>query len=112
MSSLMQLKLETLGELDGGKGALAFQHHMKRAAEDCLDRPADSKARTVTLKVELTPVMEDDGDCREVKAKITASSSIPVHKTKVYSLALRKNGILAFNPDAPDNINQGTLIDE
>jgi hypothetical protein len=117
---LKQLTLESLAELDGGKGAAAFMHHLTRAAADCADRPMDGKARVVTLKVELTPVAEeagpDRGECHEVKLKVSATSTVPTHKTKVYSLGLRNadtlKPMLVFNEDAPDNVNQTTMLGE
>jgi len=110
--SLKQFTLDNLNDLDGGKAALAFEHHVRRAALDCMDRPGDDKARTVTLQVSLKPVMEPGGDCVEVEAQIHAKSTVPPHKTKPYSFGLRKNGVLVFNPDATDAVDQATLLDD
>jgi hypothetical protein len=106
---ILQFTLDNLKDLDGGKAVLAFQTHIVRAANDCLDRPAEPKARTVVLQVELIPVMEPGGDCTEVSLSIQAKSTVPTHKTKAYSMGLRRNGVLVFAPDSPDHIDQTTL---
>ncbi len=108
--AMQKFTLDNLNDLDGGKAALAFEHHVRRAALDCMDRPGDDKARTVVLQISLKPVMEPGGDCVEVEAQIHAKSTVPPHKTKAYSFGLRKNGVLVFNPDSPDAVDQKTLL--
>lgn len=105
----VQFTLESLKDLDGGKALLAFQTHVHRAAVDCMDRPADAKPRKVLLQVEILPVMEPGGDCTEVALTIQAKSVIPPHQTKAYSMGLRRNGVLVFNPDSPDHVDQTTF---
>ena len=107
---LQQLTLETLGQIDGGKGLAVFQRHLARAAADCEDRPNDKKARRVTLVVDIIPVPEDDGTCNEVGFQISSTSRVPEHKTKVYSGRLFKNGHIGINPDSLDNVNQTTFM--
>lgn len=109
--SLEQFTLAKLEDLDGGKAFLAFQRHLTRAANDCLDRPNDGKPRSVTLKVALVPAPDPEGDCTEVKAQIFAESTVPKHRTKVYSFGLRKNGVLVFNNESLENVDQATLFD-
>jgi hypothetical protein len=109
--SVQQLTLATLEKLDMGKAAAALQEHLKRAAIDCMDRPGDGKARKVTLQFDITPIVTPDLTCDEVHIQIQAASKVPTHRTKVYSCGLRKNGMLVFNPDSPDNVNQNTLLD-
>jgi hypothetical protein len=108
--STRQLSLESLAELDDGKPMAAFNVHLERIARDCMDRPGDAKERAVTLKVICKPVMESDGDCSEVKTQIFVTSSIPTHKTKVYSFGLRRNGVIVFNPESLDSVDQTTMF--
>jgi len=110
--SVKQFTLENLKDLDGGKAAVAFLQHVSRAANDCSDRPGDKTARKVTMEITLLPVMEPGGDCTEVAAQIRVSSTVPKHQTKAYSFGLRRGGILVFNEDAPDNVNQATFMNE
>lgn len=105
-----QFTLDALDDLDSGKAIEAFNLHIRRAAQDCYDRPGDDKPRKVKLEVSFTPVMDDEGDCNEVKAQIYASSAVPTHRTKTYSFGLRANGVVVFNPDSPDCVDQTTLI--
>lgn len=109
---LHQLTLDSLKDLDSGKAAVAFENHLRRVASDCYDRPADATSRKVTMEIAFTPVMEPDGSCSEVKAQIHVKSSVPTHRTKVYSLGLRPNGNFVFSEHSPDNINQPTLMDD
>jgi len=109
---LQQLTLETLGQIDGGKGVALFQKHLARAAADCEDRPNDLKGRTVTLTVEVKPVPNDDGTCDEVSFQILAASKVPTHHSKPYSGRLHKGGMIGVNLDSLDNVNQTTLLGE
>lgn len=110
--AIQQFTLDNLKDLDGGKAAAAFETHVRRAAMDCMDRPGDGKARKVILEVTLSPVMDPAGDCTEVEAQIHAKSTVPPHRTKPYSFGLRRNGVLVFNPDSVENVDQATLISE
>ncbi len=107
---LQQLTLETLGQLDGGKGLALFQRHLGRAAADCEDRPNDTKARSVTLTVEVKPVPNDDGTCDEVTFQLLTASKVPTHHTKLYSGRLYKGGHVGINLDSLENVNQTTLL--
>jgi hypothetical protein len=109
---LESFSLDNLTELDGGKASLVFEKHLRRAALDCYDRPGDPAGRKVVLEFVLKPVLDEDGSCTEVSAAIAAKSSVPVHKTRAYSLGLKPNGSLVFNPDSPDRVGQSTLFDE
>ena len=89
-----------------------FKRFLDRAAADCEDRPSDPKGRKVTLEIEMTPVLESDLQCTEVKAIVKAKLSVPDFKTKEYSFGLRKTNkgaILVFSEDSPSNINQQSL---
>jgi hypothetical protein len=109
---LRELTLESLRQLDMGKVHEAFQLHLKRAVVDCLDRPGDDKPRKVLMEVTIVPETDDTGDCYDVKTQIHVSSVVPKHRTKVYSMAPRRNGSLAFNEDSPENVNQSTMFEE
>lgn len=110
--SVQQLTLGSLADLDLGKGAEVFQRLLKRAVEDCMDRPGDKAPRKVALEIHIIPVMEQSGDCVEVSAEIVCTAKVPTYRTKPYSMGVRKGGILVFNPDSPDNINQGTFLED
>lgn len=109
---IKEFTLENLEHLDFGKAAMAFNHQIRRVANDCLDRPADATARKVSMEVVVKPALNDDGTCDRVKLQIQVTSKIPSHRTRVYDLGLRKNGILAFAEDSPENFDQTTIFDE
>lgn len=108
--AVRQLNLKALEDFDGGKAAMSFNGHLARIAADCMDRPGDTKARKVTLTFTVVPVISPDGTCDDVKAKFHIKSSVPDHCSKEYSLGMRRNGVLVFNEDSLDNIDQTTLL--
>lgn len=107
--ALEQLTIHTLGNLDDAKTGVAFATHLKRAADDCYDRPVDNRPRKVTIQIELVPVPEANGDCGEVNADVKITSTIPPHQTKTLSLGLRHNGMLVHRTESPHNVNQPGL---
>ena len=109
---MQQLSLGSLKSLDMGKADEAFQSHLARAADDCRDRPLEAKARKVVLEVALVPRPDPSGDTTEVDVQIQLTSKIPSHRTKVYPMALFRNGAVGFNPDSPDNPNQATIFND
>jgi len=114
MSKLQKLSLESLDKLDMGKISATLETHLKRTIIDCTDRPADGKARSVTMQFDLVPVLADDMSCTEVKLQVSCKSTVPVHRTRVYSTGVRQTRegpMLVFNTDSPGNVNQTTLMD-
>ena len=103
--------LETLKDIDGGRIREALDHHIRRAALDCKDRPGDPAARVVTMTIKIVPEIEDDGSCDRCRMAIEFTSKVPNHRSKAIEVGLRANGALVFNPDSPDNINQSTFMD-
>lgn len=109
--ALQAFTLENLENLDLGKASVAFNQQIRRIAADCLDRPGDGNARKVQLEVVAKPVTNDDGSCERVKLQIQVTSKIPSYRTRVYDLGLRKNGVLVFSEDSPENFDQTTMFD-
>lgn len=108
---LHQFTLDNLESLDLGKASIAFNQQIRRVAEDCIDRPGDGNARKVNLEILVKPVTEADGTCERVKLQIQVTSKVPSYRTRVYDLGLRKNGMLVFSEDSPDNFDQATLFE-
>lgn len=104
------LTLTDLKKLDDGIADVAFRDHLKRAAKDCLDRPADNKARIVTIAFKVKPDPRPDGSCDKIGLAIEVKSTVPTHKTAVYSMDAQHNGSLVFNEDSLDEIDQTTLL--
>lgn len=110
--AIVQFTIEKLQVLDGGKAALTFNKLLQQAAEDCWQRPGDKGAREVALTMSVFPVICPDGQIERVELAMKITSKIPAHKTNAYSMSLRAGGKLAFNPDSPHNVSQGTLLSD
>lgn len=109
--SIQAFSLDQLENLDLGKASAAFNSHIKRIATDCLDRPGDSAPRKVTMEIAVKPVLNDDGTCDRIKLQIQVSSKVPSHRTRVYDMGIRANGMLVFSEDSPTNFDQSTFFD-
>lgn len=109
MAQLERLTLASLAEIDGGRLALAFEQALKRCVLDCEDRPGESKPRKLTLNLELTPTLDEDLVCDNVKLQFHISDNVPKRRTKKYDMSLRKGGHLLFQPDSLDNVDQTTF---
>jgi hypothetical protein len=72
--ALMQLKLDTLKDLDFGRPAVAFEQGLSDAVRDCNDRPGDKRPRHVTLDFVITPVVGQEGLCDEVTGDVDRGS--------------------------------------
>lgn len=108
---ILQLTLGSLQELDDGRVVKAFEHELKRAVQDCQDRPGDKNAREVTMVLKLTPIVDEAGMCEETNGEFHIKSKVPQRKSKTYSFGVRRGGQLAFNANSPDNIDQKTIFD-
>lgn len=107
--TLIPVTLETIKDLDDGRVAAAFALELKRAVNDCMDRPGDANARNVYLECKLTPVIGDDGQCEGANGEFQIKSKVPTRKSKTYSFGLNKKGFLYFSDESPDNVNQTTI---
>jgi hypothetical protein len=102
--ALKKLTVETLHELDFGSIGIAFQKHLARVVQDCIDRPGDKRARTVLLEMKVVPVVEIRGSTIELKSKV------PDHETQELDFAVRHDGSLVFNEESPRNHRQGVMF--
>lgn len=109
MSTLKQFSFAELATMDGGRIGLAVDRAIRRAAEDCEDLPGEKKARKITIQIDLTPDLDQDGICDSVSARVQIKETLPTRKTRAYDFALRKNGVLTYQPDALDNHDQETF---
>lgn len=105
--------LGTLINLDGGRIVEAWNQAISRATRDCEDRPAENKPRKVTLELELTPVVFQDGAVLDsLKGIFRIKDTVPTRQSKDYSLGFRKRhgqARLVFNDLSEDDIHQKTI---
>lgn len=106
------VSLESLHRLNGGRPAGWFDGLVRRAHEDCYDRPQIEKPRKVTLTIEFTPIVREGGDggCAAIASNVEVSAKGPSHKTTTATLMRTVKGDLVFDPEAADP--QMTLVDE
>lgn len=110
--AMKELRLENIADLDDGRVSLAFVHELKRAVQDCLDRPGDKTARKVNLEFTLKPLIDEaTGQCETVNGDFKIKSKVPERKSKTYNFAARKAGQLVFSEESPQNVQQTTFMD-
>lgn len=109
--AMMELKIDTLNQLDDGRVVAAFMAELKRAVSDCDDRPADKKAREVTLTGFITPIQAPEGGLENVGIEFEVSSKVPKRKSRRYTMDVRKGGMLIFSSTSPD-VRQPTFMDK
>jgi hypothetical protein len=105
----MEMNLENLSKVDGGRIAAMFARHLQRAIADCEDRPGDKAKRTVTIKAHATPIMLQDGAATDVNIEFEVSSSVPNHISRPINCLVKHGGRALFNELAPDDVDQQTL---
>ena len=106
-----QLTLDALKDFDLGKVDVAFQQALRAAAQDCIDRPGETKARSVTLAFAMAPIVEVEGHCDSVKAEFQIQTTLPKKVSKRYEFFVDKRGNLSFSEHAPDSRDQLTFDD-
>ena len=107
MSKLHELTLASLATMDAGRIGAAFQQSLKRAIQDCEDRPQVSKGREITLKLSVVPVAgPEDETCDQVAMQCIVSDSVPKRQTRVYSAQVKHGGKAAFNDESLDDVEQ------
>lgn len=109
MATLEKFGLKSLGTMDGERISIAFEQALKRVIQDCDDRPGEKKERTVTLTLAVKPRLDADGMCEDCDVQVAVTDSVPKRKSKVYNMALRKGGLLVYNDDSLDNVDQETM---
>lgn len=104
-----QLSAKTLGQFEGGKLATAFDRLLMAAGRDCFDRPAVSTKRTVTLTVEVTPVLDEAGMCEHVKIYADVGSKSPKYGSRNVIGNIQKSGAIIYDDLSPDDPDQTTF---
>lgn len=103
------MTLAALHEMDGGKIARLFEQCLRQCTQDCQDRPADKKPRTLTLQIHVVPV--EDDMCDEVTLSVAAKVAVPKKQTRGYSVGVGEKGKTVVNLASDDNIHQMTIDD-
>lgn len=75
------LNWQTLGHLHNGRAGALIDLKLKAALEDCADKPALDKPRTVTITLEMKPTMDEYQNLEAVQVSVSAKASVPTVKT-------------------------------
>ncbi|TXH46016.1 MAG: hypothetical protein E6Q97_30420 [Desulfurellales bacterium] len=112
-SETVVLNFSSLNDLHDGRIARLLSTHLKRIAEDCMDRPADKTKRKVTLEFVAEPIPDDEGlGCDHVNLEIECKSKIPTYRSKKFEMRVSKGGFL-FNKEFPEQFDaQGLPFSE
>lgn len=103
MSERVELTLSNLKDLDQGKVPIMFGLELKKALQDCLNRPSLKKARKVTLELEITPVA-NEGECEKVLIGFDVKSRIPPRRTEAVPLGITHAGQAWFYNEEPEDL--------
>ncbi|MGD9644277.1 MAG: hypothetical protein AB7U73_01105 [Pirellulales bacterium] len=108
--ALQSVSLANLDRLDP-KLQAAFHTHLRRAVQDCLDRPGEKKSRRVLMELDVTPILDEDGGCSRVHADFNFRDKLPDRRSRTYELIATRNGSLIVNEHSPENPDQMTIDD-
>lgn len=101
--------LEAIGRFQGGAVNAQFVRQMKRAIDDCDDRPGDDKTRKVILTVEMKPIPQGHGHAPHVEMVARVKSSVPDHVSRPVEAKVLHGGDAAFNDLSESNVDQQTI---
>lgn len=105
--------LRTFADLDGGKMDILVAKLLKQAVTDVRDRPLESKARELTLKIAIKPGEADTDSgfisLEDFKVQFGATLKVPGFCSTDYMMAADRENRLLFNSFAPENPNQRTI---
>jgi len=108
----LDLNAEALGRLDNRRVSAAINHEVRRLVSDLQSRPGDDRARTLTIKMTLTPDLKDDlGNLETFKGEVNVSGSVPDSRSRPIQFAIGEKKGEAFFEESGGNPLQGTLDD-
>lgn len=108
---VVELSLDAIAKIDDGRVAAAFNDLLKTVIADCINRPADDRARGITLKVALRPALDEEtGDCYLVTTEFDMATTIPNRRSKTYQCVI-ENGRAGYHANHPADAAQPTLFD-
>jgi len=104
------LTLDSVMEIENGKVSAALDHELAQAVRDVVDRPADKTKRTVTLVIELAPVLDRDlATLKHIEATFKMFHRTPKRRSVEYPMLATKSGELFFQPHSPFDPRQHEL---
>ncbi len=104
----MQLNLNTLSHIDGGRVQLVFDHSLRQMVTDVVERPGDKGRRTLTLKIEAAPVLDQNSAALDsIDLVFTVGCVTPKRRNpQAYRLLALADGTAMFQPGSPHDPRQ------
>lgn len=105
---LQPLRLELMPDI-----LAAANKELDRAGADLNSRPYIAKARSVTIKIDLTPDVTENsaGQSRiNVAIKSTTDTKLPAQPGAEF-IGIARNGEILVNPESPDSPAQSSLFE-
>lgn len=112
--ALKVLTLDTIKDLDLGRVGVGFSRLLEQAVRDCLDRPADERARKLILQISLKPKPEIVGQtvsCEGAAGVAQLRLKLPDYESQEVDFGVKQNGRLVFNENSPRDHRQATMFD-
>ena len=112
---IFRLSADTLSRLDHGRAAAALNTAIKKAVTDCLERPGDDRARTVTMQLSVKPVsdvIQNEITCEGATGNYKVKVTLPDWESNKLDFGVKQNGDLVFSENSPANHLQTTIFDE
>lgn len=97
------LSLKTVHLMMDGQLGQDFDELLRSAILDCIKKPTVRKARTLELKLTITPVQREDGSCENVAILPTTASKVPTRPCEAYVASTTVHGGAKFMPSNPLN---------
>lgn len=104
-----RLSLENLHLIDGGVLASEFERELEAVERDLKARQHFEKPRKLTVTISFEPYFEGMNKMLVVRGEVKSLlPREPSEKCK-HSMELTPDGVIEFNPDAPENASQRTI---
>lgn len=105
---LKKFSIECLADIDAGMLKAAFESAIKRAQDDCVDRPGVKDARKVIITASIEPCSDEAGDANSVDVRFYVEDKLPKRGGRKTNMACARGG-LAYNDESPDDVAQMTF---
>jgi hypothetical protein len=110
----LQLRLESLKDIDFGRLSAQWDLMLDHLVGDCKARPNVEKDRVITLEVRLAPMVDPNGNDPElerVSFSAKVKSKVPDRQSDAITMMVKADGKVVFHADEPDEPEVGQLYD-
>jgi hypothetical protein len=113
-TSAKQLNYRNIALVDQGKVEMAMNHAIKSAIRDVIDRPADKGKRTASLKITMTPELDEDTAVLDtIGFQFAIALTVPTRRNAApYPMLPHADGTVTFQPASPKDPRQQNMFVE